>query len=290
MSTTEIEMLIKEKEIQLANAKDSRDHYNEYYGYLMAECEQQVYDLNIQLQLAEAKESQEKVLLNPEAEAFVPLADDEWQEPAPREGTKLKWVSSRNPETYSVAIIKKNGILEVKRVTDGGGHCHDYQVCQCVPCSEIKLSYRLGAPMPPWLSGAPLVKTLFATEAAWRASLPGGGLRGSIKTTVPAFSAKKLKQLSCTPLTGTTDALKIKKLEERFPGGTLVLTTPTEQLEIEYIYYDMATYPEAWCHQIYSKKLERSVFHFTDFDLGESVRPQLMAEWNGLYIDLSHLF
>jgi len=303
MSAIEIEMLIENKEKELAQAKELRDYYIEHYGYLMAKCDQEIYELNIQLQLAEAEE-QEKLrtpLLNPEAAAFVPASEDEgWNaelvtrqpEPAHREGTKLKWVSSTNPETYSVAIVKKNGILEVKRVTDGAGHCHDATTCNCRPCSETRLSNRLGAPQPPWIARPPLLKTFFATEAEWRASLPDGGLRGSIKATVPAISEKTLKKLSSTPLTGTTDALKVKELEERFPGGTLVLTTSKGMMEIKHVYHDIATYPENWRHQIYCKKSERDVIHFTD--LGHSPRsngkPQLMAEWDGLYIDLSHLF
>jgi hypothetical protein len=103
-------------------------------------------------------------------------------------------------------------------------------------------------------------------------------------------SDAELKQLCEAPLQGATDGLKVKELEERFPGGTLVLTTATEQLEIEHVYYDIAAYPENWRYQIYSKKLERSVFHFTDLGLSASGKPQLMAEWKGLYIDLSHLF
>jgi hypothetical protein len=224
--------------------------------------------------------------------AAEPEPEFEIQEPAHCEGTKFKWVSSTNPETYSVAIVKKDGILEVKRVTDGGGHCHDTTVCQCKPCSEIRLSNRLGVARPPWISRTPLLKTFFATEAAWRASLPGGGLRGSIKTTVPAISYRTLKKICCAPLTGATDALKLKELYERFPGGKMVLTTTNEQLEIEPVYYDIAAYPEDWCHQIYSRKHEQAVFNFRN--LGDSPRsngkPQLMAEWRGLYIDISHLF
>jgi hypothetical protein len=72
----------------------------------------------------------------------------------------------------------------------------------------------------------------------------------------------------------------------------MVLTTTKEQLEIEHIYYNIAAYPEISRHQIYSKKHELAVFDFAD--LGESPnasgRPHLMAEWRGLYIDLSHLF
>jgi hypothetical protein len=267
MSSTQIMALIETKEREFADAKKD-------YAEILASYQQEIYDLHTLLQLEEA----------------CGYDEPECQEPAPRERTKLKWVSSTNPETYSVAIVKKNGILEVKRVTDGAIHLHDYQICDCVPCDEIALSRRLGVENPPWRPRAPFLKAFFATEAEWRASLPGGGLRGSVKATVPAISARKLKRLSCTPLTGATDGLKVKELEERFPGGTLVLTTATEQLEVEYVYYEMPSYPDIWCHQIYSKKLERCAFHFTDFGLPASEKTNLMAEWNGLYIDLSHLF
>jgi len=317
---------IAAKETGLASLKRARDGFIENIGYQVAQYEHDIYELNIQLQLAEAEAEAEEDegwntgLVARQAAAIAlsisaasldadgelcyqgdraedcvceePEPEIEFQEPAHREGTKLKWISSVNPETYSVAIVKKDGILEVKRVTDGAGHCHNTTVCQCRPCSEICLSNRLGAPMPPWLRGAPLIKTFFTTETEWRASLPGGGLRGSIQTTVPAISERTLKKLCVKPLTGTTDGLKMKELKERFPGGTMVLTTATEQLEIEHIYYDIATYPEDWRHQIYTKKHEQAVFNFRN--LGDSVRangkPQLMVEWRGLYIDLSHLF
>jgi hypothetical protein len=216
--------------------------------------------------------------LNAEAEVF--------QAPH-KEGTKLKWVSNSNPETYSVAIVKKDYILEVKRVTDGGGYCHNPASCECSVCNQILLS-RGRTPIP----RAPLVKTFFATEADWLASLPQGGSRGSIQATVPAISARQLKKSSCTPLTGATDGLKLKELAQRFPGGTMVLQTSTGIFEVEHVYYDIASYPENWCHQIYSRKLEKSFMNFSD--LGKSPRsngkPQFMVEWKGLYIDLSHLF
>lgn len=72
----------------------------------------------------------------------------------PRElGTKLKWLSTAS-ETYRVAIVTKNGILQVKSVTDGmldtvgtlGKH----------KCHVLK-------------------KTFFPDEGSWRASLPDEG-------------------------------------------------------------------------------------------------------------------
>lgn len=232
--------------------------------------------------------------LNPEAKIFEPASApvDAIFDSPPREGTKLKWVST-NPDTYSVAIVTKKGILEVKRVTNGEGYCHDPMVCECGPCGEIRLSIRLGAPRPPWVNGArnPLVKTLFATEEAWRASLPQGGMRGSITTTVPSISKQKLKNLY-SPLSGTTDALKLQELEKRCPGAIIVLNTVNGQFEIEHTFFDIASYPVEWCHQIYCRKLEKAVMRFSD--LGASVlsngKPHIIVYWKDIVVDLSLLF
>jgi hypothetical protein len=196
-------------------------------------------------------------------------------------GLKLETVS----RTFSK--FQDDGILEVKRVTDGGGYCHNPASCECSVCHEILLS-RGRAPIP----RAPLIKTFFAKEADWLASLPTGGSRGSLQSTVPAISARQLKKLSCTPLSGATDALKLKELQERLPGATMMLQTSTEMLEVEHTYFDIAAYPESWCHQIYCRDLEKAVLHFLDLGASphENGKPRLMAEWKGLFMDLSHLF
>ena len=143
--------------------------------------------------------------------------------------------------------------------------------------------------MPPWRPRSPLTKTFYATESDWRISLPFGG---NITVTEPQPSDKALKALCLKPLTGTTDGLKLKELEERFPGATMVLSTSKEQLEIEHFYQDIASYPDEWCHLVYSKKERRAVTNFLDLDLPAQAdkKVRLMAEWKGLYIDLSHLF
>jgi len=82
-------------------------------------------------------------------------------------GTKLKWFL--NDETYRIAVVKAYGVLQVKSVTDGGGHCHDNK-CICTACQEFYL-----VPRPPWRTRLPLKITKFANEFAWRVSLPKGG-------------------------------------------------------------------------------------------------------------------
>jgi hypothetical protein len=165
MSSAQINALIAEKTAAADNAKFERNETLKAFDYQIANLEQEIYDLNVRLQLAEA------------TEAFYTTEH--------KERTKLKWVSSSNPETYSVAIVKKDGILEVKRVTNGRGHCHTPSICDCTPCREIRLSSRLGVSNPPWLKGIPFTKTFYETEIAWLSSLPSGG---SLKVTAPATS------------------------------------------------------------------------------------------------------
>jgi hypothetical protein len=183
-------------------------------------------------------------------------------------GTKLKWVL--NQETYRVAIVTKKGVLQVKSVTDGGGDCHEGG-CSCVPCSEIALS---GGRLPPWRRGLPLKKTLFASEVEWRDSLPFGG---EIVITRPRMDDEALKKLCRAPLETSTDIKKLQELQLRFPGGTFVLSTGNEQLEIEYFF-----------NSILCRKKERAGMSFSEF--GAAAKPNLMVEWRGMFIDLSHLF
>jgi hypothetical protein len=68
-------------------------------------------------------------------------------------GTKLKWISSEDEETYRVAIVTKDGICQVKAITEGGGDCYyDH---------KTKKRY--------------LTKRTFDSEASWREALPQGG-------------------------------------------------------------------------------------------------------------------
>ena len=67
-------------------------------------------------------------------------------------GTKLKWIHTDNDETYRVAIVTNDGVLQVKSVTDGGGDCS---------ISEYG-----------WRS---LNKKQFPSVNAWLQSLPTGG-------------------------------------------------------------------------------------------------------------------
>jgi hypothetical protein len=93
-------------------------------------------------------------------EAAVPAAQEQepvpaapLQEPFPKRpvGTKLRWVLDE--ETYRIAIVVANGILQVKSVIDGEGDCNDN-----FRCFRNRLK-----------------KTFYTTEEEWRASLPLDG-------------------------------------------------------------------------------------------------------------------
>ena len=102
--------------------------------------------------------------------------------PVREKRTKLKWIL--NDETYRVAIVTKDGILEVKNVFELHALRHNPDVCTCVDCSEIHLANKSWG-RPSWCSPrAPLYKTLYATEAEWRADLPQDE-GGSITITPP---------------------------------------------------------------------------------------------------------
>lgn len=293
--------LIAAKEAELTQLKEVQTFYMEKYGYLIAQCEQDIYELNIRLQVEEAEESaikeEEEVWVDDKAEddpcyecgrtmnscacvwqmrPSLPAAAEIFYPTRPPR-TKLKWVSVSDPETYRVAIIKNDGILEVKRVTEGGGYCHDTTTCECVPCGQIRLSERLGVPRPPWIARNPLRKTFFETEADWRATLP----EGVVTITEPPISNRALKALCMKPLENATDALRLNELEERFPGATMILTTHHGQYEVTYK-------PDPVHDNIYSENGQICAPFFSDF--GVRGKPNLMAEWRGLYIELSHLF
>jgi hypothetical protein len=101
---------------------------------------------------------------------------------------------------------------------------------------------------------------------------------------------EELKKLSMEPLKATTDPLKLKELEERFPGSTMVLSLPSRQGVVNYVYEDL--YEDASINHMISCNFVSPfpLFDFATIGVEEGKRPQLMAEWRGMYIDLSHLF
>jgi hypothetical protein len=145
------------------------------------------------------------------ARATAPVAPAPPPLPPASVGSKFKWVL--NDETYRVAIMTKDGLLQVKSVTDGGGDVHE-PGCGCIPCKEIALS---GGRLPPWRRAFPLKKTLFADEAAWRASLPQGGV-----VTLDGPSSRKEEQPRWS--FGMSEADKLYEIQERFKVKSRVQT------------------------------------------------------------------
>jgi hypothetical protein len=99
-------------------------------------------------------------------------------------------------------------------------------------------------------------------------------------------SEEELREL-CSPLNATTDPLKLKELEERFPGATMVLSLQPRQRVVKYVYEDL--YEDSSInHMISCEGQPYAVQSFAS--IGCKGRPNLMAEWRGMYIDLTHLF
>lgn len=131
------------------------------------------------LVLAEGGEQEDFIPLAPKVEEFddlpplIPLneiqADEAWADFSRRSaeleakrkptypkrsiGTKLKWISTDDAETYRVAIVTKDGICQVKAVTGGGGDCY----------------------FDPDTNKRYLTKRTFDSEGSWRNALPKGG-------------------------------------------------------------------------------------------------------------------
>ena len=213
--------------------------------------EAHLYDLQIELQKAEAEISNLAKL-----DTIQPVR------------TKFKWFF--NQYNYRVAVVTNEGVLQVKSVV---GNIPEY--------SDIFRDYRGENAKARYF----LKKTLFKDEASWRASLPEGG---SVKITSPPIPAAVLREMCNTPLTETADPLKLKELEERFNGGIFVLTTPTNQMDIEYCYENISEIYPLLNHRIMNSNTKNtySTFH----QMGTDVRPRLMVIYKSLYVDLSHLF
>jgi len=117
-------------------------------------------------------------------------------------GAKFRW--TLNNETYRVAIMTAKGVLQVKSVTDGAGDVHP-TTCPCTPCRELAMT-----PPAPW-ARRPLTKTMFADEAAWRASLPAGG---TVELSLPGKLAEAQK--ADAVYKSLSDVEKVKALLERY--------------------------------------------------------------------------
>ena len=152
-------------------------------------------------------------------------------------GTRFKWISKENPETYRIAIKTKEGVLQAKTVTNG--------------VTEG-------------------TRQLFEDEQAWYESIENMG--GRVITLSPYIDPRAIHELCIKPLTATEDALKLKELEERFPGGVFVLSAGGNQVEIK-----------SHGNAIYCVNPNLVCFTFAQF-FGENFH--LMVKWRGDYIHL----
>jgi len=109
--------------------------------------------------------------------------------------TKLKWVDN---EMSSTVIVTKNGFLEVKRTT---------------------ANVQLNAAVP---------KTLYTSEAEWRATLPNSGVI-TVTPPTPTLIAQKLAPLP----EGLSDIEKIEELSKRFDYNPKFSIHLSKKMEVE---------------------------------------------------------
>ena len=151
----------------------------------------------------------------PAASAPLPVAA-----PPPAIGSKLRWTLDAN--TYRVAIMTAKGLLQVKSVTDGAGEFHPTTCRECRPCKELAMT-----PPAPW-ARRPLKQTMFADEAAWRASLPTGG---SVEITPPAKPVAEQKVAAVAQAPNDVEKLKAAIKTYKIRTTAYVEPSPREQLK-----------------------------------------------------------
>jgi hypothetical protein len=184
---------------------------------------------------------------------YIDLQKESTEYPVRLERTKLKWVSKKNPETYRVAIVTKNGILQVKAVNDGMGDC----------CGQRRLK-----------------KTFFKNEAEWRDSLDE--TIGGVSITPPNIKDTMLLSQIEKPLVATLkDPYKLFILESRFPGGIFYLCTETKNIHIK----THGSFKNTLILDVEENALFNSFEEITF-----KKKPLLMVEYKGHYIGLDHLF
>lgn len=172
--------------------------------------------------LADGAKIQEEFIPLPTASAPLPVAA-----PPPAIGSKLRWTLDVN--TYRVAIMTAKGLLQVKGVTDGASEFHPTTCRECTPCKELAMT-----PPAPW-ARRPLKQTMFADEAAWRASLPVGG---SVEITPPAKPVAEQKVAAVAQAPNDVEKLKaaiktymIRTTAEEAPSPQEQLKTSMQQME-----------------------------------------------------------
>jgi 5S rRNA maturation endonuclease (ribonuclease M5) len=165
--------------------------------------------------LADGAKIQEEFIPLPTASAPLPVAA-----PPPAIGSKLRWTLDAN--TYRVAIMTAKGLLQVKSVTDGASEFHPTTCRECTPCKELAMT-----PPAPW-ARRPLKQSIFADEAAWRASLPTGG---SVEITPPAkpVAEQKVAVVAQAP----NDVEKLKAAIKTYKIRTTAYAEPSPQEQLK---------------------------------------------------------
>ena len=116
---------------------------------------------------------------------------------------------SIDEKNYRTAVQTKNGILQVKCVTDGQTEMDPRYFEYEFPANWGDFAKLVEKPAPEWWRPSKPMKTAFADFMTWYASLPQGG-----KVTITPITPSGQKKMR--PLDGTTDTEKMYRLTGRF--------------------------------------------------------------------------
>ena len=192
-------------------------------------------------------------------------------------GAKFKWILDEN--NYRTAVVTKNGVLQVKSVTNSLPQYHTDD-CTCRICS---LNARLQ-----WVRPRPKLKlTFFQSEQAWRASLPSNG---KVHVMLAPVSDTMFQIMCTTPLVSASYPLKLRELERRFPGAGFTLNTANGPLSVWYIYEDLYADPiinHRICCENCNSTLSKCDFHFDFKSVGGG--GQLILHLNKQKVDVTNL-
>ena len=238
--------LIATKTSDIANTRSTLAALNTHMNYLVDTLEQELYELNIKFQLATAQEEEDEGW-----GLHVVEADDDDDD----EGWRARPFK---------AEVQESEFCKNWDCQNWGANTDDCACADKVDCAWFDV----------------VVKPIDAPVTV------------TTTTAKPPFSPilrpappKTPEELSAIPLLASTDALKLKELEERFPGATMVLSTDTKQIEIRHIKIQSRD-----ADMIYRAATNTYYANFNELGVPSWKRPNLMAEWQGMYIDLTHLF
>jgi len=114
LEVNDIKASLVSKEVSLSQAKAAQSYYMEHYGYQIAQLEQDIYELNIRLQLAEAQDVPVRPLIHPAHLELMELCEKPLQ--ATSDAARLEELEGRFPAKMILTVDERE--FEIKSSND----------------------------------------------------------------------------------------------------------------------------------------------------------------------------